>query len=483
MIVTVKPKGREEYRLDLSGTPEWSVGGFGGATVPCLLNDDQRLNVRGGRLRIHGESGIVYQGIVIRRPGAGEPLEAQGWGWCGSLGRRKVMYAKTDFLRDLSDFNGTNWGLFTRSITGGNIYIAQNPNTTAALNNGGGYRYQGDIELSRLTFTAAVNTTNMSLMVYATDINGSFTGSATTWSTPGTFTGQTFTFPSGAYGFYVWGNITGASSPTDTAVWVGMYTPTLYGKALTAVQSRYILDDILTNEVSTDWLPSGTAYRAWMEADSTAWDVCEFDSCTASDKVSEILKHSAYDFGWYNELVSGQTYCVPHWTARETTPSLVLRLEEAESYDLDEAALDELVSAVRVNYHDVNGKTVYVDVTDTDTTHPLVALGITRWGETTVDTSSSTTATTMGQLYLADKGRAQLKGTVTTRLLRSSTGAEVYLPDVRIGQLVRVLGLPDGYVNCRVTAAKCKGDSLLTLTLDNSPYALDIALAQITKRL
>lgn len=483
MIVTVRPVGREEYALTLSGPPSFSSEtgiGYKAASIPCILNDEQRLKVLGGRLRIHGESGIVWQGIVIRRPGAGEPLEAQGWGWCGSLGRRKVMYAKTDFLSDMKDFNGQNWGRFERSIAGGVITIAQSPNTTSAANDGGGYDYRGDTLLTSLTFTAAVNTAALTLYVRGLDVNGTPQGTAYSQATPGTFTGQSITFPANTYGFRVWGQITNPASPPDSSVYVGIYSATLMGTALTAVQTRYILADVLSNEIATTYLPAGDAYRAWMAADSTAWDVCEFDSCTATAKVAEALKHSAYDFGWYQELVAGQSYCVPHWTAKETTPSLIIRAEECEGVpDIDEAALDELESVERVSYHNINGETVYTDVTDTDASHPLVALGITRYGDVTVDTSSSTTAIAIGTLALSDRGRRQVKGSLTTRVIRTNTGADVYLPDVRPGQMVRLLGLPDGYVDCRIIRATCIGDAKVMLELDNEPYRLDIALAQL----
>ncbi|NTW29450.1 MAG: hypothetical protein HGA39_08840, partial [Coriobacteriia bacterium] len=131
---------------------------------------------------------------------------------------------------------------------------------------------------------------------------------------------------------------------------------------------------------------------------------------------------------------------------------------------------------------DVNSKELYVDVTDTDPTHPLVALGITRYGDLTVDTTSSSTATTLGQLYLADNGRKQVKGTVTTRYVRTNTGADVYLPNIRPGKMVRLLGLPDGYVDCIVKKTTCTGDKIVALELDNAPYSLDIALAQLAKR-
>ena len=98
MLVTIQPIGREGYRLDADGPPWFSSaidGGYEMAQVVVELDDEQRVNVLGARIRIHGDEGIMWQGVVTRRPGRGEPVVAKGWGWCATIGRREALYCDT----------------------------------------------------------------------------------------------------------------------------------------------------------------------------------------------------------------------------------------------------------------------------------------------------------------------------------------------------------------------------------------------------
>jgi hypothetical protein len=269
---------------------------------------------------------------------------------------------------------------------------------------------------------------------------------------------------------------------TQTGQSVSITNLKVYGTALTTVTTGTVASDIISNEIDTEWLPSGAAYLAWIDDEATTIEPLVFDSCDANSKFDELSKHAAYDLGWYVEHVGGIPYCVPHWSPRSTTPDYILKVDEAESVDIEEAALDELVSVMRVNYETANGRPTHTDVTDTDPDHPLVRLGITRYGEITAQTSSEATATTIGQLALTEKGRAQVKGSATTRYLYTATGVPAYLPSVRPGEIVRVMGLEQGHVDCIIRRLECAGDEIATLTLDNEPYRLDIALARLAKR-
>jgi len=251
--------------------------------------------------------------------------------------------------------------------------------------------------------------------------------------------------------------------------------------AVTSTTTTNVLTNVLDNEIATAYLPAGADYRAWLGTESTVVEPLVFDSCDASTKIAELAKYAAWDYGWYMELVAGEPACVPQWVARSTTPDYVVRLDLAVSYDLDESSFDELVSAVRVNYQTADGRSAFTDVLDTDTTHPLVAQGITRYGDISVQTSSSSTATAIGNLYLAENGREQVKGSIVTRRVMTSTGADVYLPDIRPGKMVRVYGLPDGQRDCILKRVSCTGDTICTLELDNEPYDLAIALARINR--
>jgi hypothetical protein len=337
MIVTLQPIGRSEYALDVQSEPQSTSAlgiGYERAHVACELNDEQRVHALGGRLRIHGQTGISWQGIVTRRPDLTEPLIARGWGWCATLGRRAIRY-----------------------------------------------------------------------------------------------TGQ-----------------------TTTAV----------------------ITDVITDEIPATYLTDSAAHRAWIGTESTSLNEIVFAATDAATKIAEVSKYVAWDFGWYMERVAGQPTCVPHWAARSTTPDYIVDIAECESHDIDESGLDELASAVWTTYDGGAFGTA-----DTDTAHPLVALGITRYGDLTVSTDTLATAQAAAAQYLADNGRPQVKGSLTTRVLRSAYGVPVYLPDVRPGQMVRLYGLPDGQRDCVIKRITCDGQDLATVELDNTPYRLDTMLARI----
>lgn len=232
-------------------------------------------------------------------------------------------------------------------------------------------------------------------------------------------------------------------------------------------------DDIL-DEIDTDYLPAGAAYRAWMSVCDTHVTI-PFSAVSAEAKFAELVKYAPCAYGWYPEIVANTSRLLPHLNAISTTPDYILKLDECEGRpDLEEAALDELVSAILVTY---DGGTVAV--TDTDATHPLVQLGLTRYGDLSVSTTVEATATACGQVALSERGRRQVKGTVTTCKLLTATGAECYLPHVRPGRMVRVYGLPGGQNDTIIKRITLKGDTLATIELDNEPYALDIMLARL----
>jgi hypothetical protein len=258
----------------------------------------------------------------------------------------------------------------------------------------------------------------------------------------------------------------------------------VYGVAgVSGATTSNVFTNIIDNEIDTDYLSAGAAYRAYIATEATAVEPLVFDSCDALTKLTELTKYAAYDYGWYCEPIQGSgSVCVPHWTARSTTPDYIIGLADAEGYDLDESALDELASVVRVNHTDPRGRAATTDVTDTDTTHPLVALGITRYHDVSAQTTSTATASAVGTLALAEVGRPQTKGSIVTRYVYTATGAPAYLPDIRPGQMVRVFGLADGKRDCIVRRVTCTSDRLASIELDNEGYALEVYLAKLAKR-
>jgi len=260
-----------------------------------------------------------------------------------------------------------------------------------------------------------------------------------------------------------------------------MSDPKCYcASGVTTVSTGNVVNDILYREVATTYLPTDSS--AYVTAEATTVEPLVFDSCDAKTKLDELKRYAAYDFGWFNELRSNASNPYPHWYAVSTTPDYVLRLVDAETWDLDEAALDELFSGVAVTWQDVRGRSQTINRADSTAGHPLVDAGITRYGDLSVGTSSMATASAMAALWLADYGREQLKGTVTTRKLSDVNGAAVYLPSVRPGKMLRLMGLTNGYVDTIVRRVTCVGDTIASIECDNEPYRLDIALAKLAKR-
>lgn len=494
LTVTVKPPGREEYALSLEAQPVFSsaTGGYEAADIRCQLSDEERMACLGARVRIHGQIGVVWQGIVLRRPGRDEPLVAKGWGWCATLGRREALFCDTRL---------SEWQERTYENRNTKIEVSYDSHAIrfqmasgVELGTGanGAYRFVPSTTVGKVTFSWERPNLAVALKLYIGLQSGftASTGLEATWtevwarvSGSGEYTGSESVAISQEFDALM----LQVNAPSD-------YTPgsdvnahfsavKVYGTAVATCDTGNVFTDIIDNEIDTDYLRAGTDVRAWIADETTTVEPLVFDSCDAQTKLAELSKYAAYDYGWYCENVQGSgSVCVPHWTARSTTPDYVLDLAQAESYDLDESALDELASVIRVNYSDIAGRALTTDVTDTDTTHPLVALGITRYADVSAQTTSTVTASAVGVLAVAEMGRQQTKGTVLTRYVYTSTGAPAYLPDIRSGQMVRVFGLPDGYRDTTVRRVTCSSDKLANIELDNEGYSLAIALARLEKR-
>jgi hypothetical protein len=455
MIVTLKPKGREEFALTLDGLPVYSSAVFGGyeqAQVTCQLSDEERMNALGGRLRIHGMTGIAWEGVVTRRPGRNEPLIALGKGWAATWGRRKADYCDTSLNSwpyEETTANNTSWsfGIGVADL------ICSIPAGTWATGTRSSVMRHFDNETSvRITGTVDLPHANTELLFYKTD-NGT-SSSAGTVASDGAFTIDITA--TALQRVFIIARTTASYSPA-TDVEVKISDLKVYAMGVTSVTTTNVIKDVLTDEVPVEYLP-------------------------ASTKIAEVAKYAAYDYGWYSEMVGPTPCTVPHWTPRSTTPDYVVLLSEAEAYDLDESGLDELSGATRVRYQSIDGRSVYTDVIDTDASHPCVALGIRRYTDLDVQTSSAATAASLGAVGNSETGREQVKGSVSTRTVRTKYGAEAYLPDVRPGSMVRVMGLPDGQRDVIAKRVTLTGDTIASLELDNEPYRLDILLSQLEKR-
>ena len=482
MIVTLRPRGREEYALSTDGPPVYSstvLGGYERAEIRCEPDDTQRIHARGATLRIHGQTGIVWQGIVTRRPGRDEPLIALGWGWCATEGRREALFCDTR-TSEWSQVRVSPWlSAIGVQAEGANIRF---PIPAGSF---GGYTASIEREIPpttslRLSFTYARPVSSCYVQVYVAD-GGVWKSVSLSENTAGAKTVNETGTALNKILIGLWFNAPYNPAADTSSAFISDLK--LYGVAgVTSATTHNVFDNVVDNEIDDFYLPAGDGYRAWIQPETTVIEPCVYPSSDAAFKFTDLTKHVAFDYGWYTEMVAGHPFCVPHWTQRPTTPDYIIRLADAEGYDIDEASLDELASAIRVNYQRADGKAVYTDVDDPDDTHPLVRLAMRRFAEITVPTASATTAATVGALAASEQGREQVKGSVTTREMLTATGAAVYLPDVRPGATARVMGLPDGMRDCTIRRITCRGEEVADIELDNAPYRLELVLALLAKR-
>lgn len=259
--------------------------------------------------------------------------------------------------------------------------------------------------------------------------------------------------------------------------WMRLADVRVYGMGFSNITASSVITDVMLNEIGNEYFP--VPATQWIQDDSTVIEPLEFGKTDAATKVAEIQKYSAYDFGWYTEMGVDGPLVMPHWAPWSTKPDYVLKLSECESYDLDESTLDELASGVNIKFTYPSGERGSAEYTDTDPSHPLVQLGIERFED--VDVQGYTNTSTIADRFFNERGRRQVKGSATTRKLLTAAGATADPYTVRPMQMVRVLGLQGGAIDCLIHRVTWHGD-VMTLELDNEGYRLDSMLARIAKR-
>jgi hypothetical protein len=127
-----------------------------------------------------------------------------------------------------------------------------------------------------------------------------------------------------------------------------------------------------------------------------------------------------------------------------------------------------MASAVRVTYKRLDGGAAHVDVIDTNTDHPLVAAGITRWATIDIDTTDAAAASSAGATYLALRN-AGVKGSVRIE------GRHDFTP----GHLITLTGTSRGTITARIKQADGNVAGT-TLTLDDTT-TWDEWIARLTR--
>ncbi|MFA5248792.1 MAG: hypothetical protein WC415_06315 [Patescibacteria group bacterium] len=474
MLVRITPPGRATRVFDVPGVQRsWDInGGCAAATVPVVLTAEDRERILLARVETHDWSGFVW-----RQPIEGKPLECAGQAIALTMQRGKALYAKTNFLRDMEDFNGQNWGIFSRSDTGGVLTIVQNPGTTSGTSDGGGYIYHSDELLVKLVLTAQSNSANFALMVQGADINGTLHGSATSW-TAGTYAAQTVTFPAATYGFYIWGSTGAANTATASEFWVAAHTMTLYGVSF-AVTPYNVIDDVL-DKLPAWALTTGDAYRRWVGSPTLTITSLDFEDSktTLKDRIDAVVPMTDYHFGFYPEWVNGLRVGVPHFSAIETTPTLSLDVGSG----LTGTSVDTLGSDFIVSHPDDEGRPTQVSVADADATHYLNVIGYDR--DVPLDapwTTSDTLATAVGTQAAALSDVRGAEGQADVKRVRLVNGRRAPLSIIRPGRLAYVY--VDGIRReLLITGCQATDNSAMRVTFGKSPTTLRALTAKATGR-
>lgn len=493
LFVTVIPVGGTERPLKIEGHPSMSwVRNLGceKASIPAAREELDALDLQGAVVRIHGAG---WWGVVIERPEPGRALSALGYGaWAGSLDRRAVLYSDNR-LSSWSQWQpqgGSGGDGITPAIktwTGSGYYIGLTRNVAVGSYANQGISFTDERTFTRLQMTWLKTKANTSygLVVYSGNTPGVI--SRTEYTSTGT--GATLDLP----------------LPLDT-VWVAVaaynpgvaWTPSLGGEGIyvtgllvtgrdmSSITTATVAEDIINAEVPDPYGVSGIMMYPFTMHTARALSPCHFEASTPNEKFEELTTRCPIEYGWYDGRHYDRTFgqaCFPHIWDRPTAPAYVLLLHSLETPPgLDYARLDEMTSGTMVRYELPDGRTAAVWSSGSDLTHPLVALGIKRIGEVTIQATAAE-AQLVADEANAENGRQRVRGSVTLRRgeLKTTTGADADFYGVRPGEIVRLIGTPNGYVDVRIHRATWSGD-LMTLELDGSGYRLDALLAQLAAR-
>jgi hypothetical protein len=428
MLVRITPPGRRSRVFDVPGVQRsWDInGGCAAASVPLVLTEEDRERILLAKVETFDWTGIVW-----RMPVEGKPLQCAGQGMALAMQSGKALYAKTDFLRDMEDYNGTNAGIYRRSNSGGKLTVSQQVGTTSTAGDTAGYYYHGDTILISLSFACKVNMADRGFYITSLDVNGAVVSTDYAQNVVGTYTGQSVTFPANTYGFIV--HLTEQAGWTATIVAeVEFFGGTLYGVSY-AVTPYNVIDANL--DLLPTWaLPAGDAYRRWIA--SPTLDITSLDfpdpKTTLKDRIAAVVEMTDHHFGFYPEWVGHARVGVPHFQPIETTPTLSLDVGSG----LSGTAVDSLGSDFIVRHPDDLGRTTFETVTDADATHYLNVIGYDR--DVIVDapwTTSATLATAVGTQAAASSDVRGAEGSVAVKRCRLANGRAAPFHMIRPGKL------------------------------------------------
>lgn len=275
-------------------------------------------------------------------------------------------------------------------------------------------------------------------------------------------------------------------TPNLSAQGIAVYNIDIRGRDLPAVNSMTVTNDIIDTDIDSPYGLSPVQVYPFIQHSPWVLSPLMFDSTTMNEKFATLMERAPIEYGWYEgrhwDSEAFPPDAFPHVWDRSRDPAYLIALSSCEEPPrIEMAALDEMTSGVIVRYQRVDGTDKSLTVPDTDPTHPLVALGIVRYGEITIETTDDLEAAAIAAAYNSAHGRWRVRGSVTVRSLVTITGGVADRHKVRPGEFMRLTGTDMGAVDVRIERITYEG-RLITLEFDGGEYRLDRMLAHLRAR-
>lgn len=277
-----------------------------------------------------------------------------------------------------------------------------------------------------------------------------------------------------------------SSMPNVSSQGIAISGIVVNGCGLTAVDTQTVADDIIDSDIDSPYGLSPVAAYPFIQHTAQPLMPLMFDSTTMNEKFATLMERAPIEYGWYEglhwDVATFPVDAFPHVWDRPTAPAYLLPLHSCEELpQLELSSLDEMTSGTYVHYERPDGmKTTYAGP-DQDKTHPLVALGIQRYGEVSAQVDDDTAAGMVAWEANAENGRQRVRGSVTVRTLLTIDGAVADLTAVRGGDIVRLTGSEAGAIDVRLLRMTVEGE-LIKLEFDSGDYRLDALLANLSAR-
>jgi len=488
-VVTVTPRGGSERALRLDGAPTFSVArgvGYEQASIPVAYEDLQAPDLQGADLHIHGTG---WRGVIVKRPVPGSPLEVVGKGlWAGSLIKRAVLYLDNRLTSWKPWVPDSGEGI-TPAVLGLRWYLGITKGVEVGAYANSGIQFYDERGFTGLRFRWSKSKSNTSygLVVYSGTAEGVI--AATEYTSTGS--GDVNNWIDIALPLdTVWAaialyNSSAAFTPTAGGEGISVWGIEVTGRDLATIDTETVAIDILNAEIGDPYGLTPIAVDPFIQHTPATISPLVFDASTPAEKFAILMERAPIEYGWYEGRhwdSSFPTDAYPHIFDRPTAPAYLLPLHSCEEPpQIELSSLDEMTSGTYVAYERPDGFASTYLAVDADETHPLVALGIQRYGEVSTQAADDTEAAYIGMAANAERGRQRVRGSVTVRELLTITGAVADRYAIRPGEVVRLTGTEAGAIDVRILRVTWRG-GLMTLEFDSGDYRLDAMLANLAAK-